>query len=112
VAEEKGIAVSDEELNARVAQMAMYQDRRPERYRQELEAEGNLQQVAVSLQEEMAANVLLADATIVEVTPEQLAAEAEEKAKAAQAEAKQDAPDEAAPAGQDAPATDTQEPKE
>ncbi len=64
VADEQDIEVSDAEINSRVAQMAAQYGRRPERLRQELAADGSLEQVAISLREEKALDKLLEDAKI------------------------------------------------
>lgn len=72
VAEQKGIEVDEAEVNARIAQMAASYGRRPERLRQELEAEGNLDQVSVTIKEEKALDKLLADATVTEVSEQEL----------------------------------------
>ncbi|MFW6065885.1 MAG: trigger factor [Planctomycetota bacterium] len=78
VAEQEGIEVDEAEVNARTAQMAASYGRRPERLRQELEAEGNLEQVSETLQEEKALDKLLADATVTEVSEEELRKRQEE----------------------------------
>ncbi|MGC9453691.1 MAG: trigger factor [Phycisphaerae bacterium] len=72
VAEQEGIEVDEAEVNARIAQMAASYGRRPERLRQELESEGNLQQVYENLQEEKALDKLLDEATVTEVSEEEL----------------------------------------
>jgi trigger factor len=72
VAEQEDIEVSEAEINARIAQMASMYGRRPERLRQELASEGNLEQVEVSLREEKALDKLLAEAEVTEVSEEQL----------------------------------------
>ena len=70
VADEREIEVTDEEVNARVAQMAAMYRRRPERLRQELESDGTISQVQVAIREEKVAAGLLADAQITEETGE------------------------------------------
>ncbi|MBS3820482.1 MAG: trigger factor [Phycisphaerae bacterium] len=78
IADEEDIEVSDAEINSRVAQMAAQYGRRPERLRQELTADGSLEQVAISIREEKALDKLLEDARITEVKPEDKADETEE----------------------------------
>jgi len=70
IAEEREIAATPDEINSRVAQIASLYNRRPERLRQELAAEGTLQQLEVTLRDEKALNSLLEDAEIVEVGPD------------------------------------------
>jgi trigger factor len=77
IIEEKEILVTEAEVNSRIAQMAVQYDRRPERLRQELAADGSLQQVQQSMAEEKALNLLLENANI--VAP----ADADEKEQAA-----------------------------
>jgi len=66
VAEQREIKISPEEVNARVAQIASLYNRRPERLRQELAADGTLQQLEIDLREEKAVESLLAEAEITE----------------------------------------------
>ena len=66
VIEEKDIEVGEDEVNARIAQMAVQYDRRPERLRQELASDGTLAQLHQSLAEEKALNVLLESAKVTE----------------------------------------------
>ncbi len=77
VAEEKGVIVADEEINARVAQMAAQYNRRPERLRQELAADGSLEAVADSIREDKALDAVIAEAKIEEVSEEEARAAAE-----------------------------------
>lgn len=70
IAEQREIAVTADEVNARVAQMAGMYNRRPERLRQELAADGTLTQLETVIQEEKAIDSLLKDAKIVEAKPE------------------------------------------
>ena len=79
VAETHELGVSSDELNARIAQMAAMYNRRPERVRQELSADGSLEQLATVMRQEKAIDVLLADAEVSEVTPEQVEAKSEKK---------------------------------
>jgi len=69
VAETRQIEVSDDEVNARVAQMAGMYNRRPERLRQELAADGTLAQLGGVIREEKAVDALLNDAEVTEVKP-------------------------------------------
>ena len=79
VAEAHDLSVSHDELNARIAQMAAMYNRRPDRVRQELAADGSLEQLQNVMREEKAVDLLLNDAQVSEVTPEQ----AEEKSEKA-----------------------------
>jgi len=86
------IEATDGEVNAYITAIARQYERRPERMRQELEAEGSLQGVAVAICEDKALDALLADAKIVELTEEELA----ERAKQAKQEEPQEASDDKA----------------
>jgi trigger factor len=81
IAEEQDIDVTDAEINSRVAQMAAQYNRRPERLRQELAADGSLEQVAISLREEKALDKLLEDAKIVDAEPDDDKGEQKKSAK-------------------------------
>lgn len=70
IAEQREIDYSEAEINARVAQMAAMYNRRPERLRQELAADGTLEQVAVNVIEEKALDALLAEADITDKAPQ------------------------------------------
>ncbi len=78
VAEQEGVEVDEAEINAHIAQMAASYGRRPERLRQELESEGNLEQVAVTIKEEKALDKLLDEAKVTEVSEEELRKRQEE----------------------------------
>jgi trigger factor len=105
IADDRGLEVSDEEINAQVAQMAHAYNRRPERLRMELEEDGSLQQVATAIIEDKAADILLKTAKITEVTPEMLAEEERQRLEAEEAAALKAAEQAAAaPAVLDAPA--------
>jgi len=82
IAEDKDIEVTSAEMNSRIAQMASYYNRRPERLRQELAQDGTLEQLQVSLLQEKVLNALLGEAEVKEVSPEESsdADENEEKA--------------------------------
>lgn len=82
IAEQQEIEVSDDEINSRVAQIASLYNRRPERLRQELAADGTLQQVGVSVREDKAVDKLLEEASVVDVKPEKKKPEEKKQAKA------------------------------
>jgi len=90
IAEEKSLAVTEGEVNARIAQMAAMYNRRPERLRQELAADGSLAQVESSLLDDKAVQWILDQAKIVEVDPSEMKegedAQAEAKKAAAETE--------------------------
>ena len=120
IAEEKGLEVGDEEVNARIAEMARQTGRRPERLRQELDADGSLSVVYLSLRDEKVLDFLLDKANVTEVPVEPAgpkpAAKTKKKAKkkaakkpekaadAAEPPAAEPPPDEADGAEQKAPA--------
>lgn len=81
IAETMDIEVSDDEVNARVAQMARNSQRRPERLRQELAADGSLEQVSLAIRDERTLDQLLAEAKIVEKTPEEIKTESKKAEK-------------------------------
>lgn len=64
VAEKLEIEVTDEEVNSAIAQLAARSNRRPERVRQELEADGSLASLRANLQDEKLLDALLATARI------------------------------------------------
>ena len=90
IAEENGIEVTDEEINSQVAYMAMQYGQRPEKMRQQLEADGTLQQVAESIRDGKVVSKLLDDATVTDAEPEAEAAK-DEKDKPAKKTAKKSA---------------------
>ena len=113
IAEKQGIEVTEEEVNSRVARMAAMYRRRPERLRQELESDGTISQVEVSIREEKATRALLAKANVIEETDEP-GAETADKEKADEQEAEPGTPDEGqarrpAPAEQTGPAEEPDE---
>jgi len=69
------VSVSEEEINGKVAQLAIQQGRRPEKLREEMARDGSLANFGVQLREEKCLEKLLASAKIVE------AKEAPKKAK-------------------------------
>jgi len=70
VADEMEIEISDGDLNAMVASMASQYQRRPEKMRQELESDGSLEQVRISMREDAALDKILDDAEVTEVAEE------------------------------------------
>lgn len=70
IAEQEEIEVSEDEINSRIAMMAQSYNRRPERMRQELEADGSLSAVETSIREEKALDKLLNDAKVTETKGE------------------------------------------
>lgn len=72
-AEAEGITVDDGEVNSRIAMIARQSQRRPERVRQEMTADGTLDLVSDSIRDEKAVEILLGRAEITEVTAEQAA---------------------------------------
>lgn len=70
VAEQFDVDVSENEVNGRLAQMAMQSGRRPEKYRQEMAQSGQLEQLYMQVREEKAVQALIEKANIVEVEPE------------------------------------------
>ena len=70
IAEDKEIEATADEVNARVAEIAGLYNRRPERLRQELAADGSLQQLGNSLREDKVIKALLGDAQVTEAKEE------------------------------------------
>ena len=107
IVQAENIEISEDEINARIAQMARPYNRRPERLKQELAQDGTIQQVAISLAEEKALDKLIEQADVTEVSPEEPAKkeQAEKKPKAAKKTAKE------APAKDDGKAADKAKPK-
>ncbi|MFW5839914.1 MAG: trigger factor [Planctomycetota bacterium] len=89
IIEEKKIFVGEDEVNSRIAQMAIQYNRRPERLRQELAADGTLDQVRQSMAEEKALNLLLEKANEVEA-PDSDDTQAKPEKKAAKKSDKKD----------------------
>ncbi|MEX0742707.1 MAG: hypothetical protein WD079_07895, partial [Phycisphaeraceae bacterium] len=89
VAREHEIDVDEAEVNGRVFQMAMQQNRRPERVREEMQQNGQLNQIFVQLREQKAIEKLLEQAKVTEISAEEwnkqqeAEAEADEKKKPA-----------------------------
>lgn len=80
IAEKEDIQINEDEVNARISQMAMQYGRRPERMRQELAADGTINQLAQSILEEKAVDKLLEAASVEEVAAEEKKAPAKKKA--------------------------------
>jgi len=60
------VSVSEEEINGKVAQLAIKQNRRPEKVREEMVRDGSLASFGIQLREEKCLEKLLASAKIVE----------------------------------------------
>ncbi|MCY2929887.1 MAG: trigger factor [Planctomycetota bacterium] len=97
IAEERKIEVSDGEINARVAEMAQQYNRRPERLRQELEADGSLGSLQMQIAEEKAIDLLLEEAQVTEVSPEEMKEEAQHRKAAKKAKKADEGEKEAKP---------------
>jgi trigger factor len=67
IIDEKDIDVSDADVNSRIAQMAVYQGRRPERLRQEMASDGSLENLREQMREQVALEEILSKAEVVEV---------------------------------------------
>jgi trigger factor len=70
VASEFDVEVTPEEINGQVAQMAMQQGRRPERLREEMAKQGQLDQLFMQMRERKAIDKLIEQAEVVEADPE------------------------------------------
>ncbi len=88
IADQQGVEVSDGEINTRVAQIAAANNRRPERVRQELAADGTIEQVGVAIREEKTLDKLLKEAKIVDVPVEDKVKEEEKDKTGKKAKAK------------------------
>ena len=69
VAEKLEIEVSEEEINGRIAQLAIQRRQRPERMRDEMERDGSLAQFRLQVREEKCIANLLESAKITEIQP-------------------------------------------
>jgi trigger factor len=69
VAEKLEIAVSDEEVNGHIAQLAIQRGQRPERLREEMTRDGSLEQFRLQVREQKCVAKLLESAKISEVEP-------------------------------------------
>jgi trigger factor len=70
IADEKGITVEEGEVNARIAQIAAEQNRRPERLRQEMTEEGTLSSLADSIRQDKVLHALMEKAVVTEPEPQ------------------------------------------
>ena len=93
IADDRGIEVTEEEVNSRVAGMAATYGRRPERFRQELDSDGTIRQVEVAIREGKVVGALLDSAVITEVT-DQAEAETADSQEADEEKTQADAPPE------------------
>jgi len=67
IAEAKDVEVSEQELNGQITQMAIQQNRRPEKMRQELARSGRLQSMYMQLRESKAIDAILEEVQVKEV---------------------------------------------
>jgi trigger factor len=74
VADNMDIEVGEDEVNARVTQMAIQNGTRPEKMRQEFANDGTLDHMFTALREEKAVDKLLETATVTDVTSEEFQA--------------------------------------
>lgn len=65
------VEVNEQEVNGRIAQMAMQRNERPEQFRAQLAKDGKLQQVAMQIREHKAADRIIDQAKIEEITAEE-----------------------------------------
>ncbi|MEM6756564.1 MAG: hypothetical protein AAF586_05300, partial [Planctomycetota bacterium] len=72
------IEVGENELNGRIAQMAMQQGRRPEKLRQEMMQRGEIEQVYLQIREHKTLDKILEQAQVSDAAP---AADADDKPK-------------------------------
>jgi trigger factor len=89
-ADDEKIVVADEEINARIADMARQYNRRPERMRQEMESDGSLAVMVDRMHEEKSLDKLLELAEITDVADVAPQEEPKIKKSKAKDEAKQD----------------------
>ena len=95
LADAEDIKVDDGEINARIAQLAVQYNRRPERLRQEMTNEGTIDHLATAIREEKAIEKVLEVASVVDAEPEAPSdkpaeGEKEKKKKKAKKEKKKD----------------------
>ena len=67
IAEERGIEISENELNGQIAMIAIQQGKRPEKVKQELAASGQLAHLYIQLREQRTLDTLLQNVQIEEV---------------------------------------------
>ncbi|MEM9913329.1 MAG: trigger factor [Planctomycetota bacterium] len=77
-AKELEVEVAENEINGRISMMAMQQQRRPEKLRNEMRQRGELEQLYLSIREQKTLDKIIEQATVTEVAGE---AEAEAKPK-------------------------------
>ncbi len=94
LAEKLEIEVSNDELNGQIATLAIQQNQRPERLRNDMERNGSLEQFRQQVRDEKAVEKLLESAKITEVEPKKPAKKSVKKTK--KAAAKEDKPKKAA----------------
>ncbi len=70
LAEAENVQVDDGEVNARIAEIAGQQNRRPERLRHEMRTDGTLETLYAAVREEKVIDKVLASATITDMAPE------------------------------------------
>ena len=73
VATKLDIQTTEEEVNGYIAQMAMYQQTRPEKMREKMAKDGSLSQVALEIREQKCIDKILESAKITEVAAEKAA---------------------------------------
>ena len=73
------IDVEEQELNGRIAMMAMQQGRRPDKLRQEMAKQGQIEQLYLQLREQKTLDKILESAKVTEVEGEKAEAKAEAK---------------------------------
>ena len=76
IAEKLKVEVSEEEINGRIAQLAIQRGQRPERMRQEMVRDGSLAQFRLQVREDKCIAKLLESAKITEVKPKKKAKKA------------------------------------
>jgi len=104
IAEARELTVGEEEINSRVASIAAEYGQRPERLRQQMEADGAITQLGMAILDEKVLDALLEDARITELTPEEAAARAAEAEQETEVEPADAAPDDAEADAQAEPA--------
>jgi trigger factor len=88
IAELEKLTVEEGEVNSRIAEIAREQNRRPERMRQEMAADGTLEEIMDSMRDEKALDEVLKSAKIVDITEEEQTKLAQERREAALAKRK------------------------
>jgi len=80
VAEKLGIEVSEEEINGRIAQLAIQRGQRPERMREQMARDGSLAQFSLQVRQDRCIAQLLESAKVTEKEPDKKARKAAKKA--------------------------------